>query len=57
MKFKTTIIQTGNNTGIEVSDQILDQLGSGKKPLVVVTLNGYSYRSAVGKMGSRFMIS
>jgi uncharacterized protein YdeI (YjbR/CyaY-like superfamily) len=25
--------------------------------LVKVTLNGYSYRSAVGKMGDRFMIS
>lgn len=57
MKFKTKIIQTGNNTGIEVSEQILEKLGGGKKPLVVVTLNGYSFRSAVGKMGSRFMIS
>jgi hypothetical protein len=57
MKFKTKIVQTGNNTGIEVNEQILEELGSGKKPLVVVTLNGYSYRSAVGKMGNRFMIS
>jgi len=57
MKFKTKIVQTGNNTGIEVSEKILDELGAGKKPLVVVTLNGYSYRSAVGKMGDKFMIS
>jgi|SRR6185312_3585542 hypothetical protein len=57
MKFKTKIVQTGNNTGIEVSELTLEKLGSGKKPLVVVTLNGYSYRSAVGKMGDRFMIS
>lgn len=57
MKFKTKIVQTGNNTGIEVSEKILDELGGGKKPLVVVTLNGYSYRSAVGKMGDKFMIS
>lgn len=57
MKFKTTIIQTGNNTGIEVSEQILEELGGGKRPLVVVTLNNYSYRSAVGKMGAKFMIS
>ena len=57
MKFRTTIIQMGNNTGIEVNEQILDELGGGKKPLVVVTLNNYSYRCAVGKMGGKFMIS
>lgn len=57
MKFKTNIAQTGNNTGIELSESLLKKLGGGKKPLVVVTLNGYSYRSAVGKMGGKFMIS
>lgn len=57
MKIKTKIIQTGNNTGIEVNESILDQLGGGKKPLVLVTLNNYSYRSAVGKMGAKYMIS
>lgn len=57
MKYKTRIVQTGNNTGIEVSEPILEKLGGGKKPLIVVTLNGYSYRSAVGKMGDKFMIS
>ena len=57
VKYKTTIAQTGNNTGIHVPDATLDKLGGGKKPLVKVTLNGYTYRSAVGKMGDRFMIS
>lgn len=57
MKIKTKIVQTGNNTGIELTEQQLDKLGGGKKPLVVVTLNNYAYRSAVGKMGNKFMIS
>lgn len=57
MKYKTTIAQSGNNTGIEISEETLEQLGGGKKPLVVVTLNNYSYRSGVGKMGDKFMIS
>ncbi len=57
MKFKTKILQFGNNTGIEVSPKILEKLSTSKKPLVVVTLNGYSYRSAVGKMGDKFLIS
>lgn len=57
MKFTTTIVQSGNNTGIEISEQMLEKLGGGKKPLVVVIINNYSYRSAVGKMGDKFMIS
>ena len=57
MKFKATILQTGNNTGIPVTEEILGKLGGGKKPLVVVKINGYSYRSAVGKMGDKYMIS
>ncbi len=56
-KYKTTIVQTGNNTGIHVPETILEKLNGGKKPLVKVTLNGYTYRSAVGKMGNKFMIS
>lgn len=57
MKFKTTILQTGaNTTGIEVTEKMLEQLGGGKRPLVVVTVNNYSYRSAVGKMGDKFMV-
>jgi len=57
MKFKTTILQTGNNTGIPITEEILEKLGGGKRPLVVVKLNDYSYRSAVGKMGDKYMIS
>ncbi len=57
MKYQTTIVQTGNNTGIPVPDDILEKLGGGKKPLVKVTLKGYTYRNAVGKMGEKYMIS
>ena len=51
--YKTKIIQTGNNTGIHVPETILDKLNGGKRPLVKVTLNDYSYRSAVGKMSDK----
>lgn len=57
MKFKATILQFGNNTGIEVSEKQLEELGGGQRPLVVVTLNNYSYRSAVGKMKGKYLIS
>ena len=57
IRFKTTILTLGNNTGIEVPENVLTKLDSGKKPLVVVTLNKYSYRSAIAKMGDKFLIS
>ena len=57
MKFRTTIVQDGNNTGIRVPDEVIAQLGAGKRPPVRVTLNGYTYRNTVAVMGGAFMIS
>ena len=57
MKFKTKIVQIGNNTGINVPSDIIEKLGASKKPPVVVTLNKYTYRSTVAVMGGKFMIS
>jgi Bacteriocin-protection, YdeI or OmpD-Associated/Domain of unknown function (DUF1905) len=56
--FHTTILKTGKNTaGIEVPEEIIEKLGSGKRPLVRVTIKKYTYRSAVAVMGSKFMIA
>ena len=58
IRFSTTILQTGKNTaGIQVPEEIIEQLGSGKRPLVRVTINKYTYRSAVAVMDGKFMIS
>jgi hypothetical protein len=55
--FHTTILQTGKNTaGIQVPEQVIAELGSGKRPLVRVTIKGYTYRSAVAVMEGKFMI-
>lgn len=56
MKFKTTILQTGNNTGIEVPPDVVEGLGSGKKPAVAVTIGRFSYRSSIAVMGGKFLI-
>jgi hypothetical protein len=56
MRFETTMTQTGNNTGIEVPPEVVDALGAGRKPPVVVTVNGYEYRSTVAVMGGRYLI-
>jgi hypothetical protein len=56
--FVTTVLKDSgfNATGLVVPPEVIDQLGSGKKPKVVVSLNGYSYRSTVGVMDGRFML-
>ena len=55
--FKTTLHQTGNNTGIVVPPEIVEALGGGKKPALAVTVNGYAYRSSLATMGGQSMIS
>jgi hypothetical protein len=55
--FDTTVTATGNNTGIVVPDEIIERLGAGRRPAVVVNVNGYEYRNTVGVMGGRHMIS
>ena len=55
--FETVILGFGNNTGIEVPPARLAELGSGRRPPVLVTVAGYSYRSTVGVMGGRALIS
>lgn len=57
MKYKTKILQFGNNTGIEVPEGIVLSFGMGKKPPVVVTLNDYTYRSTIAVMGGKYLIS
>jgi Bacteriocin-protection, YdeI or OmpD-Associated/Domain of unknown function (DUF1905) len=57
VEFDTTVAATGNNTGIVVPDELIEGLGAGPRPAVVVNLNGYEYRNTVGIMGGRHMIS
>lgn len=56
MRFETTLLQMGNNTGIEVPPEVLEALGGGKRPAVTVDVNGYTYTSTVGAMGGRSLI-
>lgn len=56
VKFNTTILQQGNNTGIRVPEGVVEKLASGKRPAVKVTLNGFTYRSTIAVMGGMFLI-
>jgi hypothetical protein len=55
--FETRVAASGNNTGIEVPGDLIDQLAAGKRPPVLVNVNGYEYRNTVAVMGGRHMIS
>lgn len=57
MKFTTTIQGSGNKTGIEVPEDVVQALDAGRRPPVIVTMNGESYRSSVAVMGGRNMVS
>ncbi len=57
MRFRTTLLQSeGTATGIRIPDEIVEALGKGKRPPVVVTINGYSYRNTVAVMGGTYMV-
>ncbi len=55
--FDTTVAATGNNTGIVVPTEVIAQLAAGKRPAVLVSVNGYEYRNTVGVMGGRHLVS
>jgi hypothetical protein len=57
MRFRTTMLSAGKTAlGFEVPPDVVDALGAGKRPPVVVTMNGYSYRNTVAVYGGVSMI-
>jgi len=57
VRFHTTILQSGKTAaGIEVPEEIVTALGSGKRPKVSVTINGYTYRSSIAPMNGVYMV-
>lgn len=57
MLIHTTLLQTGPTaTGIEVPEEVVTALGAGKRPPVVVTINGHTYRNTIAVMGGVYML-
>lgn len=57
MKFRAIIqLHRKTATGIQVPAEVLTQLGASKRPAVLVTINGHSYRSTVAPLGGVFML-
>ena len=57
MRFRSTVELGGKTaTGIEVPAEVVEALGSGRKPRVTVTIGAHTYRSTVATMSGRFML-
>ena len=57
MRFRTTMLSAGKTAlGFEIPPEVVEGLGAGKRPPVLVTINGYTYRNTVAVYGGVFMI-
>jgi hypothetical protein len=57
MKLRATLELHGKTaTGFEVPAEVVESLGSGKRPAVTVTIHEHSYRTTISRMGGVFLI-
>jgi hypothetical protein len=58
MRFTTTVRSGGGTTtGIPVPAEIVEALGAGKKPPVVISIGRYRYRSSIASRGGEYLVS
>jgi len=56
MKFRAQVIPSGNATGVEVPDEVMQALGPKGRPPVTITINGHTWRSRVAAMRGQHLI-
>src|SRR5262245_23363435 len=56
MKFKATVIPSGNATGVEIPREVVAGLGSGRRPPVTVRINGHTWRTRVALMRGQCLV-
>jgi hypothetical protein len=57
MKFTAELFSTGKNTaGFVVPEGVVESLGGGGHPKVSVTVNGYTFRTSIARMGGRYLL-
>ena len=57
MKFTAELLSTGKNTaGFEVPEHVVESLGGGGRPKVRVTVNGFTFRTSIARMGGRYLL-
>ena len=57
MRFQSVLELAGKTaTGFRVPREVVEALGKGKRPPVLVTINGYSYRNTVAVYGDEYLL-
>ena len=57
MEFTTELRSTGGTTtGFVVPDAVVQALGGGRRPKVVATVNGHTWRTSIVSRGGRFLL-
>jgi antitoxin component of MazEF toxin-antitoxin module len=57
MRFESVVELGGKTaTGVGIPDEVIEALGTSKRPPVTVTVNGYTYRTTAVRMGGRYFV-
>jgi hypothetical protein len=56
VRFSATVEPAGNATGVEVPAAVVNAPGSGRRPEVVLSIGGHTWRSRVASMDGRFIV-
>jgi hypothetical protein len=56
MKFRSYVEPAEPMRGLEVPPEVLEALGGGRRPAVIITINGHSWKSRVAIMRGRYLL-
>jgi hypothetical protein len=56
MKFRAHVEPPEPMRGLEVPHEVVEALGGGKRPRVIITINGHSWKSRVAIMRGRYLL-
>lgn len=57
MRFRAELELAGKTAaGFEVPAEVVENLGGGGHPKVTVTVNGFTFRTSIARMGGRFLL-
>ena len=56
MKFRTQVEPPEPMRGLEIPPEVVEALGGGKRPAVIITINGHSWKSRVAIIRGRYLL-
>lgn len=46
----------GGAAGFVIPDELVEELGGGRRPKVALTVNGHTFRTSIARMGGQFLL-